>query len=175
MTDTSLIIHLRFQCNVPFHLVSSAFHLYSCLGYMQKCNSSRTINEIQSTHLLSCIYLFDACAESSLIFPECRCPLAARSGLLSSRGAPAPHCSGFSCCKAWALRHNGISTWGTQAWLPHGMWNLPRPGVKPVSSALAGRLLTTGLPGKSSCVFNSGLVAECAWCLNAAGPSFKVV
>ena len=29
------------------------------------------------------------------------------------------------------------------------MWDLPRPGLKPVSPALAGRFLTTALPGKS--------------------------
>ena len=28
------------------------------------------------------------------------------------------------------------------------MWNLPRPGIKSVSLALAGKFLTTGLPGK---------------------------
>ena len=30
-----------------------------------------------------------------------------------------------------------------------GMWDLPRPGLKPVSPALAGRFLTTPPPGKS--------------------------
>ena len=29
------------------------------------------------------------------------------------------------------------------------MWDLPRPGLEPVSPALAGGFLTTGLPGKS--------------------------
>ena len=29
-----------------------------------------------------------------------------------------------------------------------GMWDPPRPGIKPVSSALAGRFLTTEPPGK---------------------------
>ena len=29
------------------------------------------------------------------------------------------------------------------------MWNLRRPGVKPVSPALAGRFLTTAPPGRS--------------------------
>ena len=28
------------------------------------------------------------------------------------------------------------------------MWDLPRPGIEPVSSALAGRFLTTAPPGK---------------------------
>ena len=31
----------------------------------------------------------------------------------------------------------------------HSTWDLPRPGIKPVSPALAGRFLTTGPPGKS--------------------------
>ena len=30
------------------------------------------------------------------------------------------------------------------------MWDLPGPGVEPVSPALAGRFFTTGPPGKSS-------------------------
>ena len=30
-----------------------------------------------------------------------------------------------------------------------GMWDLPGPGIKPMSPALAGRFLTTGPPGKS--------------------------
>ena len=29
------------------------------------------------------------------------------------------------------------------------MWNLPQPGIEPMSHALAGGLLITGLPGKS--------------------------
>ena len=31
----------------------------------------------------------------------------------------------------------------------HRVWDLPRPGIKPMSRALAGRFLTTGPPGKS--------------------------
>ena len=33
--------------------------------------------------------------------------------------------------------------------LSHGMWDLPGPGIEPVSPALAGRFLTTQPPGKS--------------------------
>ena len=43
----------------------------------------------------------------------------------------------------------GFSSCGVRAQLPHGMWHLPRPGIQPVSLALAGRLLTPGLLGKS--------------------------
>ena len=31
----------------------------------------------------------------------------------------------------------------------HGMWELPGPGLKPMSSVLAGGFLTTAPPGKS--------------------------
>ena len=40
----------------------------------------------------------------------------------------------------------------TRAQLPSGMWNLPRPGIKPVPLALAGRLATTEPPGMSPLV-----------------------
>ena len=61
--------------------------------------------------------------------------------------AEAFHCSDFSCCWAWAVEYVGFSS--CDAWMPCCMWNLPQPGIKPVSSLLAGRLLTTGPPGKS--------------------------
>ena len=42
----------------------------------------------------------------------------------------------------------GLSIRGTQALLLHSMWDLPRPEIEPMSSALPGRFLTTGPPGK---------------------------
>ena len=38
---------------------------------------------------------------------------------------------------------------GSQSELPRGMWNLPGPGVEPVSPALTGILPSTEPPGKS--------------------------
>ena len=49
-------------------------------------------------------------------------------------------------CRLSAL---GLSGCGAQALLPLGMWDLPRPGIAPMSPALAGGFLTTGPPGKS--------------------------
>ena len=46
-------------------------------------------------------------------------------------------------------RRAGFSSCGTRAWLLRGMWDLPGPGLKPVSPALAGGFLTTVPPGKS--------------------------
>ena len=41
-----------------------------------------------------------------------------------------------------------LSNCGSRAQLLRGMWDLPRPGLEPVSPALAGRLSTTAPPGK---------------------------
>ena len=69
-------------------------------------------------------------------------------GLLSSCGAQASR-SGFSSCGARALGCVGFSSCGAWPWLPLSTWNLPGPRIKPMDPALAGRFLTTGLPGKS--------------------------
>ena len=41
----------------------------------------------------------------------------------------------------------------TQTSLPHSLWDPPRPGIEPVSPALAGGFLTTGPPGKLAFLF----------------------
>ena len=41
-----------------------------------------------------------------------------------------------------------LSNCGSRAQLLRGMWDPPRPGLEPVSPALAGRLSTTAPPGK---------------------------
>ena len=46
------------------------------------------------------------------------------------------------------LQARRLSSCGSRAQLLRGMWNLPRPGLEPVSPALAGRLSNTVLPGK---------------------------
>ena len=46
------------------------------------------------------------------------------------------------------LQTHRLSNCGSQAQLLRGMWDLPRPGLEPVSPALAGRLSTTTPPGK---------------------------
>ena len=43
----------------------------------------------------------------------------------------------------------GLSSCGAQALLLRGMWDLPGPGLEPMSPALAGGFLTTVPPGKS--------------------------
>ena len=46
------------------------------------------------------------------------------------------------------LQTRRLSSCGSRAQLLCGMWDLPRPGLEPVSPALAGRFSTTVPPGK---------------------------
>ena len=60
-----------------------------------------------------------------------------------------------SCCRTRALGLQWLWCLGSVAVARglsgiEGMWNLPRPGFKPMSPALAGGSLTTGPPGKST-------------------------
>ena len=48
------------------------------------------------------------------------------------------------------LQTRRLSNCGSWAQLLRGMWDLPRPGLEPVSPALAGRFSTTVPPGKPS-------------------------
>ena len=51
------------------------------------------------------------------------------------------------------LQTRRLSNCGSRAELLRGMWDPPRPGLEPVSPALAGRLSTTAPPGKPSVNF----------------------
>ena len=46
------------------------------------------------------------------------------------------------------LQTHRLSNCGSRAQLLCGMWDLPRPGLEPMSPALAGGFLTTAPPGK---------------------------
>ena len=58
------------------------------------------------------------------------------------------------------LQTRRLSNRGSQAQLLRGMWDLPRPGLEPVSPALAGRFSTTAPPGKPKPTF---LKVEMGW------------
>ena len=100
------------------------------------------------------LYLFFGCAESYLL-----CLGFVQLGRVGATlcSAWAFHSRGFSCCGARALGEEalvvaayGLSNCGSWAWLLHGVWDLPGPGIESVFSALADGFLTTGSPGKSS-------------------------
>ena len=95
------------------------------------------------------IYLFFGCIGSSV----------AVSGGYSSCGVPASHPGGFSCCRARAPGAGAQYLWlaGSRAQAQVVAHRLscsaacgifPRPGLEPMSPALAGEFLTTAPPGK---------------------------
>ena len=51
------------------------------------------------------------------------------------------------------LQTRRLSNCGSRAQLLRGMWDPPRPGLEPVSPALAGRFSTTATPGKPPHLF----------------------
>ena len=80
-------------------------------------------------------------------------------GATLHRGARASHYRGLS----WEhrLQTRRLSNCGSRAQLLRGMWDLPRPGLEPVSPALAGRFSTTAPPGKPYTTFKRWLLLAC--------------
>ena len=65
---------------------------------------------------------------------------------------------GLSSCGSPALEL-GLRSCGTWASLLRGMWNLPGPGIEPVSPALAGRFLSLRHQGSPTTDFSCRLCA----------------
>ena len=75
------------------------------------------------------------------------------SPVVASGGHSSSRCAGlFTIAASLVAEHRlqtrKLSNCGSQAQLLRGMWDPPRPGLEPVSPALAGRLSTTAPPGK---------------------------
>ena len=73
----------------------------------------------------------------------------------ASGGHSSSRCVGLSLSRPLLLRSTGsrragsvVVAHGPSCSAACGMWDLPRPGLEPVSPALAGRLSTTAPPGK---------------------------
>ena len=97
------------------------------------------------------------------------------SPVAASRGHSSSRCAGLSLSWPRVAEH-GLQTCrlssscGSRSQLLRGMWDLPRPGLEPMSPALAGRLSTTVPPGKPlSPFFLIGLfvslILSCMSCL----------
>ena len=72
--------------------------------------------------------------------------------VVASRGHSSSWCAGLSLSWPLVAEHRlqtrRLSNCGSRAQLLCGMWDPPRPGLEPVSPALAGRFSTTAPPGK---------------------------
>ena len=79
-----------------------------------------------------CARAFSSCGEWGPLFIVVRGPLTIAASLVGEQ-------------RLQTLR---LSSCGPRAQLLRGMWDLPRPGLEPVSPELAGRFSTTAPPGK---------------------------
>ena len=79
-----------------------------------------------------CVRAFSSCGKWGPFFIAVRGPLTIAASLVAEH----------------RLQTRRLSNCGSRAQLLHGMWDLPRPGLEPVSPALAGRFSTTAPPGK---------------------------
>ena len=77
---------------------------------------------------------FSSCSKGGPLFIAVRGPLTIAASLVAEH----------------RLQTRRLSNCGSRVQLLHGMWDLPRPGLEPVSPALAGRFSTTAPPGKPS-------------------------
>ena len=79
-----------------------------------------------------CARAFSSCGEWGPLFIAVRGPLTIAASLVAEH----------------RLQTRRLSNCGSRAQLLRGLWDLPRPGLEPVSPALAGRFSTTAPPGK---------------------------
>ena len=79
-----------------------------------------------------CAWAFSSCGKRGPLFVAARGPLTTAASLVAEHR--------LQTCR--------LSNCGSRAQLLCGMWDLPRPGLEPVSRALAGRLSTTVPPAK---------------------------
>ena len=91
--------------------------------------------------LSSCARAFSSCGKWGLLFIAVRGPLTIAASLVAEHR--------LQMCR--------LSNCGSRAQLHRGMWDLPRPGLEPVSPALAGGFLTTAPAGKPRKNFYFGI------------------
>ena len=107
--------------------------------------------------LRCCAQAFSSCSERGLLFVLVHGLLIEVASLCWGAWALGARASvvmahRLSSCVSPALERR-LSSCGTRASLLRGIWDLPRPGLEPMSPALAGGFLTTAPPGKSSETF----------------------
>ena len=79
-----------------------------------------------------CARTFSSCGERGPPFIAVRGPLTLAASLVAEH----------------RLQTRRLSSCGSRAQLLRSVWDLPRPGLEPVSPASAGRFSTTAPPGK---------------------------
>ena len=80
-----------------------------------------------------CVRAFSSCGKQGPLFIVVHGPLTIAASLAAEH----------------RLQTRRLSSYGSRAQFFRGMWDPPRPGLEPVSPALAGRFSTTAPPGKT--------------------------
>ena len=116
---------------------SIVLYAWKLLGGWILCNFLIFFLFLAVLGLHFCARAFSSCSKRGPLFIAVRGPLTVVASLVAEH----------------RLQMRKLSSCGSRAHLPCGMWDHPRPGLKPVSPALAGRFSTTAPPGKPSYVF----------------------
>ena len=91
-----------------------------------------------------CARAFSSCGKWGPLFIAVRGPLSIVASLVVQR----------------RLQMHRLSSCGSRAQLLRGMWDLPRPGLEPVSPALAGGFSTTAPQGKPPTQFLTAILLK---------------
>ena len=94
--------------------------------------------------LCFCARAFSSCGKRGPLFIAVRGPLTIAASVVAEH----------------RLQTRRLSSCGSRAQLLRGMWDPPRPGLEPVSTALAGRFSTTAPPGKPAYNIKWGYKAD---------------
>ena len=94
-----------------------------------------------------CARAFSSCGEWGPLFIVVRGPLTVAASVVAK----------------YRLQTRRLSSYGSRAQLLRGMWDLPRPGLEPVSPELAGRFSITAPPGKPPKVYLISVCSGVLW------------
>ena len=131
-----VLFMVSFAVQKLLHLIRS--HLFIFFIFIFFRNSCSFIYLFMTMlSLRFCARAFSSCGERGPLF------IAVRGLLTIAASLVAEH----------RLQTRRLSSCGSRAQLLRSMWDLPRPGLEPVSPALAGRFSTTAPPGKPPFVY----------------------
>ena len=127
---------------LPFNKPDHRKHLYWTVSVLAFFFFFKTITFViylfmAVLGLRFCARAFSSCGKRGPLFIAVRGPLIIAASLVAEH----------------RIQTRRLSSCGSRAQLLRGMWDPPRPGLEPVSPALAGWLSTTASPGKPSIGF----------------------
>ena len=141
-TDCTTQSNLHVQCNA-YQITNGIFHRTRTRNFTICMETKMTLNSQSNLFfffnlflvvlgLRFCARAFSSCSKQGPLFIAVHRPLTIMASLVAEH----------------RLQMRRLSSCGSRAQLLRGMWDLPRPGLEPVSPALVGGFSTTAPPGK---------------------------